>query len=356
MNTVFSYIVQKRFSQEYENIATEALAFILQSSESARAGLMKLFRGIAPGLPSLNFRTQQTDGNARPDMWGYNGIEARVFIENKFWAGLTENQPVTYLQLLAKQPQPSVLLVVVPAAREETIWRELLRRLGDANVSVSSRDTSVGIVRSGDTALGPVLALMSWEKLLSTIEMELADEPAKNDLRQLRALCDAADSQAFKPISSTELTDQRTPAFILQMSEIVEKAVGVAVTEGILSVEQLRPQSDSTRIGRYVWVSSRAGAAAWFGTHLELWRDHGGTPLWLVFDKSSFGRAVEVRGLLEPWGARKGVFSANHKNDFAIAINLLTGEEKEQVVRFVVDQLKEIAGVLSNLKPVERPK
>ncbi len=97
MNTVFSYIVQKRFSQEYENIATEALAFILQSGESARAGLMKLLCGIAPGLPSLNFRTQQTDSNARPDMWGFDGIVPRVFIENKFWAGLTENQPVTYL-------------------------------------------------------------------------------------------------------------------------------------------------------------------------------------------------------------------------------------------------------------------
>ena len=356
MNTVFSYIVQKRFSQEYENIATEALAFILQSDESARAGLMKLLRGIAPGLPSLIFRTQQTDGNARPDMWGFDGTVARVFIENKFWAGLTENQPVTYLQLLAKQPQPTVLLVVVPAAREETIWRELLRRLRDANISVSSRDTSAAIVRSGETALGPVLALMSWEKLLSTIEMELADEAAKNDLRQLRALCDAADSQAFKPISSTELTDQRTPAFILQLRDIVEMAVDLAVTEGILSKEGLKPQSDWTRIGRYVWVSSQAGACAWFGTHFELWRDHGGTPLWLAFYESSYGRAVEVRGLLEPWGARKGVLSANHKNHFVFAINLLTGEEKEQVVRFVVDQLKEIAGVLSDLKPVERPK
>jgi hypothetical protein len=140
------------------------------------------------------------------------------------------------------------------------------------------------------------------------------------------------------------------------LSEIVEKAVGLAVTEGILSIEQLRPQSDLTRIGRYVWVSSRAGAGAWLGTHLELWREHGGTPLWLVFEASSFGRAVEVRGLLEPWGARKGVFSANHNDQFAIAINLVTGEEKEQVARFVVDQLKQIAEVLSKLKPIERSK
>jgi len=356
MKTVFSHIVQKHFSQKYENIATETLDFILQCGESARSGLMKLLCGIAPSLPNLNFRTQQTEGNARPDMWGFDGTVARAFIENKFWAGLTENQPVTYLKLLAKHPQPSVLLVVVPATREETIWRELLLRLGDAKVSVSGRDTSAGIVRSVRTELGPMLALVSWGKLLSMIEAELTDESTKNDLRQLRALCDAADSQAFQPISCTELTNQRTPAFILQLSEIVEKVVGLAVTEGILSIERLLPQSDSTRIGRYVWVSSRTGAGAWFGTHLELWREHGGTPLWLVFHASNFGRAVEVRDLLESWCARKGFFSANDKDQFAIAINLVTGEEKEQVARFVVDQLRQIAEVLSKLKPIERSK
>ncbi len=65
----------------------------------------------------------------RPDMWGMDGSEPRVFIENKFWAGFTDNQPVEYLKLLAKYSQPSVLLVVVPEARQETIWRELKQRM-----------------------------------------------------------------------------------------------------------------------------------------------------------------------------------------------------------------------------------
>lgn len=82
MNTVFSYIVQKRLSQENENIATEALAFIVDSSERGRGGLMKLLRGIAPDLPALRFRTQQTEGTARPDMWGLDGSTPRVFVEN----------------------------------------------------------------------------------------------------------------------------------------------------------------------------------------------------------------------------------------------------------------------------------
>src|ERR1035441_9513543 len=182
-NTVFSYIVQRRYSHDYENIATDALAFILESSEPARSGLMKLLRGIVPDLPSLRFRTQHGEDNARPDMEGHADNMRRAFIENKFWAGLTENQPVHYLELLAANTEPSVLLVVVPAARQETVWRELLRRLEyDKSLHASKGD-----IRTITTGLGPILALTSWGKLLSAIDAGLADYPAaRNDVVQLR--------------------------------------------------------------------------------------------------------------------------------------------------------------------------
>ncbi len=57
MPTVLSHIVQKQFSREYENVATEALAFILHSNESARNGMMKLLRAVASDIPDLQFRT-----------------------------------------------------------------------------------------------------------------------------------------------------------------------------------------------------------------------------------------------------------------------------------------------------------
>jgi len=53
MQTVFSHIIQKRFSQMNEDVATDALAFILHSSESARTGMMKLLRGIVADIPDL---------------------------------------------------------------------------------------------------------------------------------------------------------------------------------------------------------------------------------------------------------------------------------------------------------------
>lgn len=53
MQTVFSHIIQKRFSQVNEDVATDALAYILGSSESARNGMMKLLRSIVSRSPGI---------------------------------------------------------------------------------------------------------------------------------------------------------------------------------------------------------------------------------------------------------------------------------------------------------------
>jgi hypothetical protein len=366
LNTLFSHIVQKRLSKEYENIATEGLDFILHSSESARNGLVKLLRGITPHLPSLQFRTQQTGDNARPDMWGLNGSVPRVFIENKFWAGLTKKQPVHYLDFLAKQiQQPTVLLVVVPAAREETMWRELHSRIKDAKVSIQSQNTTAG-VRSIEVGRGPILALTSWTRLLSAIETELRDEPqVENDLLQLRGLCEGADNKAFIPISAAELTDQRTPAFVLQLNLIREHAVGKAITAGVLSTKnsleenprkgQLLPHSHWEGAGRYVCFPRATGVGAWIGTEFTLWKEQGSTPLWLAFGDNDWQRGSEVRVVLEPWASRTGISSVWRKNgdedEFAIGIVLETGQEEEAVIASVSQQLENIAEALSEIGP-----
>jgi len=352
MQTVFSHIIQKRFSQVNEDVATDALAFILNSSEYALTGMMKLLRGIVADIPDLHFRTQQTEGSIRPDMWGISEIGPRVFVENKFWAGLTENQPIAYLKQLAQYTQPTVLLVVVPEAREQTMWREHIRRLEDVGISVTVRDITAGIVRSVKTEIGPILAITSWTKLLSALELEIADNhSAKSDLCQLRALCEAADSEAFIPISATELTDQRTPAFILQMNSIVQASVGLAVTEGVLNIKRLMPQASWERIGQYARLSNEQGVGIWLGINFRLWKKYGETPFWLVFSSTEFGRAHEVRALVEPWAAKQGLFTALQNDEFVVAVDIVFGEDKDQVVRNIVDRFKEIADVLSVLNP-----
>ncbi|UCD51586.1 MAG: hypothetical protein JSW27_02925, partial [Phycisphaerales bacterium] len=320
MHTVFSHVIQKRFSQVNEDVATDALAYVLESSDAARRGMTKLLRGLIPELPPLHFVTQQTEGTIRPDMWGLADSEPRVFVENKFWAGLTDNQPISYLHQLTAYPQPTILLVVAPAAREHTLWRESTRRLRNAGIGVSEFEAPAGVARSVRTQLGPILALTSWTNVLSALEHQTVDDPsARGDLIQLRGLCDAADHDAFVPVSATALSDQRTPAFILQPGCIVQAVVDCAVSENVMSVNALRPQASWERIGRYVWVSGDRKAGAWFGVHLVLWKAHG-TPLWLFFSEGQFGRAQDVRHLIEPWAAKNSIVTAAINRDFAIAV------------------------------------
>lgn len=244
MSTVLSHIVQKRFSRQYEDVATDALAYVLKKSDAAHAGMMKLLRGVAPDLPQVRFETQRTEGAIRPDMWGLDGpVGARAFVENKFWAGLTGNQPVSYLKQLAKYPQPTVLLIIAPAKRQQPLLRMLRQRLDTDGSGYSERQSTADVIWCVAMRDGPLLALTSWDRVLAALEEAVDDPDISGDLVQLRGLCEAADVDEFIPVSLAETTDQRIPSFILQLGAAMDDAVERAVSAGLMSFGRLQPQA-----------------------------------------------------------------------------------------------------------------
>ncbi len=106
--------LSKSFAPHPENIATEALGHILMNSPAATDAMASMFTTM--GISArLTFRTQQAEGEdqARPDLTGRD-VEGRnvILIEPKFWAGLTDNQPETYIgmladELLCENPNPA---------------------------------------------------------------------------------------------------------------------------------------------------------------------------------------------------------------------------------------------------------
>ena len=355
MPTVFSHIVLNLLSQEYENVATESLSFILQNCEQARIGMANIFRSVAPDMPVLFFRTQQTeqtnDREFRPDMVGFHEREARVYIENKFEAGLTDNQPETYLEQLAKTKKSTVLLVVVPEVRVETMWGELNRRLTTAGIAVTSPDMpTTSIVHAFRTSAGPILALTSWRRLLSVLEAEVAEDPAaKSDLNQLKSLCEAADRDAFIPFAEAMVTDQRTPAIILQINTIVQASISKGVNDGSLNLKGVVPRSNWERIGQYANVGDRQDVGYFLGVNFRLWKMLGQTPLWLVFSNSRWGRAEEVRTFIESLAADEHITTKFVDDEFVIAIDMPVKKEKDEVVQGVAHRLKWVAESLRDL-------
>lgn len=62
MAALFEHIVSRRLSQEYENVATEALTFIVHEDQKAHDAFVELLRGAQPDLDrNLVFSTQEGD-------------------------------------------------------------------------------------------------------------------------------------------------------------------------------------------------------------------------------------------------------------------------------------------------------
>ncbi len=189
-STMFAHIVS-RLPNRTEDVAVEALGYILSRSDAARRALRDLLKLEGLDVGELtDAGTQVGDETlARPDLAIYDRErKERVLIEAKFWASLTENQPNAYLVRLPLDERPAVLLFVALEARIETLWTELRRVIAHPfswqPVDVSN-DTAIkcALVDEGTR----FLVLVSWRALLNRMRsfaMSSGDS-IDADIRQL---------------------------------------------------------------------------------------------------------------------------------------------------------------------------
>jgi hypothetical protein len=253
-NTLVGHLAAK-FAAHEENWGTEALGYILRHSQHAREAVRDLLKQLGIVVPeSILYRNQVAgEDKAQPDLVGLDdGGDQRLVIEAKFWAALTEHQPVTYLGRLPKDG--GALVFVVPAARLTLVWAELLRRCADNGITMieearSLKDTVVA--RSPD---GRMLAIVSWRALLEPLTLRLEaseDRAAREDVAQLRGLCDRMDAVAFLPVTSEELT---TPVYrrVIEFGQIIDEVTSRLTSQGVATTKGLRSASANGYYGRYL--------------------------------------------------------------------------------------------------------
>lgn len=352
-DSLFGHLAS-RFSGQTENIATEALNYIINGSSVARRAFLQFVAQANVKLPdTLLFQTQAVgDDNAIPDLVGTDSeLRQVLLVEAKFWAGLTSNQPVTYLKRLPPQAD-GLLLFVAPALRFDTLWAELLRRCQDENVTVEQPPNDIAQdfreVRVGPTH---TLALTSWRAVLAYILRALETEGeyrAASDVQQLQGLCERMDSGAFLPLRSEELTSD-TGVRVRQYCEIVNEAITKGIAAGIASIEGLRPTSGPGFYGRYLRLQ---GHQCHLQFNAELWGRLRATPLWLRIDHLQS----------KPW-IKDALASLERKQpprlipgarDLLVPINLPTRAEKQEVVSAVFEQIKEVAELLRDYNQSEQ--
>jgi hypothetical protein len=337
-----------------ENIATEALTFVLKRSRTASLAFRQFIARTGVHLPeSLSFEAQQMGlDRAIPDLRCVDdNSRTRAVVENKFWAGLTENQPTTYIRELP-QSEEAIVLFVVPNARRTTIWTELKTRCVKAGQSVSNISESPEITFAH---LNPLhrLAITSWQNLLEVLNSAVAssgDMVTSNDIAQLRGLCNAIDSEAFLPLRPDELSNVELPRRMINLADLAFEIVQNCEARGYCDRKGLKETPGRYRSGTYLNLGP---CGAWFGLHMQLWREFEVSPLWFEFSNSEFGKAQKVRELLRAWQHRSPPRCLDWDNKVVVPAILPTGVEKEKIIAVVVEQVGEMFALLNQHKGEE---
>lgn len=348
--TLFGHLAT-RFAQHPENLATEALLYLLDRSPIARAALRRFIAQADVTLPdSLLYRTQAAgDEGAIPDLVGLDDVGREVLLlEAKFWAGLTDRQPVEYLNRLASAV-PGLLLFVAPARRFATLWPELVSRCKQAGVPIEApKESGSGllVVKVGNRK---TLALASWSSLLGSLLVALESEgetAAASDARQLIGLCERMDNESFLPLRSEELASSHGRR-VLDFCQLVDDVVDLAEQSGLVSTDKLRASGGHGWYARNIWL---AGCGCLLKFSARDWASERETPLWLEVWGENFKPSPKVKQALIGLASETPPLLLQNERCLLIPFSIPTGTEREEVIQSLTMQLSRVEGLLRVLK------
>ena len=329
--TLFAHIAP-RLTDRIEDVAVQALGFILSNSPAARRALADTLRdgGIEVGSIDRVETWEIGEEGEIPDLvcFDENGAK-QVLIEAKFWAGLTKNQPNQYLKQLLQdgQDRSAALLFIAPKARLELLWPELC--------GLAKKEFELTIIsESGPVRSASIgsdihhLQLTSWAALLERMASKAND--AEADIRQLRGLTDRMDGDAYLPLRPEDLGSESARQ-MLDVAELVDDATNIAKEKGWVNLDGVIAVPKRRGYGRFISIG---GVGTWFGIHSYGWAWHSDTPLWLSFHENN-REHLERSGLIR--------VSVEINERICIPIKLPDADQYNKVLNSVVKSLGHIA-------------
>lgn len=340
-DSLLSHIAQ-RHVQGYEDVATDALSFILNRSEACRQSLSEFIAPGASPIPITHTQPWTADTyGAVPDLACFNGDDLSALIESKFWAPLTSHQPVTYWKSLPAG-HPTALMFVVPTFRVEQgdLWSELTKWLQDEGVqlidgAVANRHNSTDgsrFIAAESLAEHRLLILVSWSTIIGRMIERAQQADDTNAIFHLHELHGLA-TDAENGVDAT-----RDP----ELRNIVRDAVTRLVTAGWANIDGLAAGSGSDFHVRYLRL---ANAYAWLGINYSALKQVPDVPLWLGFMPAEqpmmdFGAVRERLAELV-----QGPFDWNRR-DQLVALRLPESGNRQFLTDAVVEQVSNIASRL----------
>lgn len=273
-----------RIKGSQEDVATISLQYILSQSKE----LNKAFTSFCSSLINKEFQNIlqydcQVSGEEkeRPDMAGFdsNSVE-QILFEMKFYAGLTNNQPLTYLERLEKN-NGTGLIFVCPKARLTSLWSELRQICAEADKAIETINSKCISVN------GIHMAITTWSDILEHIK-KVADSSATDslsDIKQLKGFCDQMDNNAFIPFNDEDLFPLNAKK-IQRLSEVIDETSKLLYSDNDINCTP-KGKSNPFRTG-YERKINIDDFVIFFSYDLELWKSNNSiaTPFWIaVCDK-----------------------------------------------------------------------
>lgn len=347
-----------RFGEHPENLATESILYVLKRCPGANASFREFVSRHLYALPdALDFRTQAHDEDGTiPDLVGADSKNKEVlFVEFKFWAGLTDKQPCQYISRIQRNGS-GLLLFVAPSTRIPTLWTEIRSRCEEQGLSFASQAGMPDLFHSSVDDV-TVIAITSWNLILEILlngAMSSGDLVTSSDIRQLKGLCNRMDSDAFMPLRSEELSPE-IGRRIYQYCEIVNDVTDQLLALNAISLKGLKAVGSMALYGRYMRLG-KFGCflyfSAWYwGSHVHV--SHLETPLWLRVrdidpETGKWCSPVRATERLSFFVSRTQEMIKDDSDGLLIGLRIKTGVEKQIVVKDLVGQILHIGNLLNS--------
>jgi hypothetical protein len=260
-----------------------------------------------------------------------------LILEAKFWASLTDNQPIEYLNRL---PENAALVFIVPTLRVRPVFDELVKRIISTHFEFTADPKSHSITF---LAANKHLIVKTWNEILGTIRLYLVqdnDQVLLSDIDQIIGLCDTIDNNSFLPIQA----DDFSPKYAKKINsyyDLIDKVVDelkkreLANTQGLNSAAQKYSYYRFFKIGNF-------GAS--LSLNFKLWAERSDTPIWLSIKDNTNGIpwlvSNEFKRKLKSVSSQLGftLYEANNKEMF-IALFPKFDKTEDFVINDLADQI-----------------
>lgn len=273
-----------RIKGSQEDIATISLQYLLSQSHELNKAFTKMVASSihAPLDDCLDYICQSTgDENERPDMAGIDKTGQEVVLcEMKFYAGLTANQPLTYLERL-RQKGGYGCVFICPKSRQTNLWAKLKELCIDQPIEeVDSRCIRVD---------GIHLSIMTWVEILECLRTVAASSDSKyqSDIEQLSGYCSQMDSDAFIPFRPEDLTAEAAKN-AERYYEVIDETFNLLCAEKNITVSP-KGKASTYRTG-YERKLEINGLLVRLNYDRNLWKstDSVETPFWVSFNDTTW--------------------------------------------------------------------